>query len=118
MERKLFRKRDIILVAILLCVALFLFLGTNKNDGNTAEIWIDGELYKSFDLKEPFKISLDGGVVIEGDGKRAHFLHSDCPDKVCINTGWLEAEGEWAACLPNKTVLKITEGNGNVDTVS
>ena len=118
MERKLFGKRDIILIAVLLCVAFLLFFGISKNDGSTAEIWIDGKLYKSFDIREPFKISLESGVVIEGDGNRARFLHSDCPDKVCVNTGWLKTEGEWAACLPNKTVLKITKGNGNVDTVS
>ena len=118
MERKLFCKRDIVLIAVLLCTALFLFFGIKKHEGGNAEIWLDGSLYKSFDMSEPFKITLDNGVVIEGDGESAHFLHSSCPDKICINTGWLKSDGEWAACLPNKTVLKITEGNGNVDTVS
>ncbi|MBE6650710.1 MAG: NusG domain II-containing protein [Ruminococcaceae bacterium] len=118
MERKLFQKKDIIIVAVLLCVALFVFFGIKKDTGERAEIWIKGELYRTYDLNEPFELSLDNEIVIKGNGSEAWFHHSDCPDKVCINTGKLHISGEWAACLPNETVLKIVKDNGDVDTVS
>lgn len=35
------------------------------------------------------------------------FLHSDCPDKVCINTGFLKNDLDVACCLPNRTILFV-----------
>lgn len=35
------------------------------------------------------------------------FLHSDCPDKVCIHTGFLKNDLDVACCLPNRTILMV-----------
>lgn len=37
------------------------------------------------------------------------FLSSDCPDKVCVNTGFLRNDLEVACCLPNQTTLFVTQ---------
>ncbi len=118
MKRRLFQKRDVLLLTALLIIALLAFLFTSKDSGDTAEIWINGKLYRSYSLGVPFEEVLENGVVLTGDGKSAWFEHSDCPDKVCIETGKLSLSGQWAACLPNETVLKIVKDNGDVDTVS
>ena len=118
MERKLFRRRDILILAVLLAASVFFFLITSRDKGDVAEIWVGGEMMYSYPLGTPFSTILDNGVEIKGDGSSAAFVHSDCPDKVCVNTGDLSVSGEWAACLPNETVLKITKGNDGVDTVS
>lgn len=118
MERKLFRKRDIVLLLVILAVSAFFFFITSRDSGEGAEIWLDGKLYREFPLDTRFELTLDNGVTIVGDGESAWFSHSDCRDKVCVNTGRLSLSGQWAACLPNGTVLKITKGNGDVDTVS
>lgn len=39
------------------------------------------------------------------------FLSSDCPDKVCVNTGFLKNDLEVACCLPNQTTLFISQEN-------
>lgn len=101
----------------LLIIALLVFFLSSKDKGDVAEVWVGGSLYRSFDLDQPFELTLDNGAVIKGNGKKAWFDHSDCPDKVCVNTGKLSASGEWAACLPNETVLKIKNDNTDVDTV-
>ena len=118
MDRKLFRRTDIIILIILLTISAIFFFAMTDDKGEIAEIWIDGKVYRSFDLSEPFELSLDNGVTLMGDGDSAWFDNSDCKDKVCINTGKLSHDGQWAACLPNSTVLKIVKGDGNVDTVS
>lgn len=118
MERKLFRKKDVIILAVLCLAAIGVFLFASRDKGAVAEIWVDGKIFTSFSLDEPFELTLDNGVTLKGDGKEAWFSHSDCPDKVCINTGKLSVSGEWAACLPNETVLKIVKGDRKVDTVS
>ncbi len=118
MQRKLFTKRDIIVfAAIALLVVAFILLVPGEKGGE-AEIWVDGEMYRSYPLSRRFELTLDNGVSIEGDGESVWFVSSDCTDKVCVNTGKLSVSGEWAACLPNSTVLKITKGDGGVDIVS
>ena len=39
------------------------------------------------------------------------FLSSNCPDKVCVNTGFLKNDLEVACCLPNQTTLFISQEN-------
>lgn len=118
MERRFITKKSLIFIIVLLIVSLLLFFFVPKVSGNKVEIWIDGELYDSYLLKDSFSLTLENGVTIKGDGKSAYFEESDCPDKVCIKTGKLSLSGEWAACLPNKTALKITGRDGDADTVN
>ncbi len=117
MSKKLFNKKDIIVFLCLIAVAVVCFFFISRENGETVEIWRRGKLYETYDLNTPFELSLENGVIIKCDGKEAWFEVSDCPDKVCINTGRLSISGEWAACLPNETVIKI-RGNDSVDVVS
>lgn len=41
------------------------------------------------------------------DGK-IRVSHADCPDKICVNTGWLSA-GIPIVCLPNRLVIEFEE---------
>lgn len=34
--------------------------------------------------------------------------HADCPDQVCVATGWLQADGQSAACLPAGVILTVS----------
>ncbi len=34
-------------------------------------------------------------------------MHSNCPDKVCVNTGRVGKAGQSIACLPNHVIIKI-----------
>ncbi len=117
MERKLFQKKDIfVFLGIILLVLIFLcFLP--RETGKSAEIWVDGKLWRSYPLNEAFVAEPIKNVKIVGDGERACFEASDCPDKICVNTGKLTLSGQWASCLPNGVVLKIVKGDG-VDTVN
>ncbi|MBE6700592.1 MAG: NusG domain II-containing protein [Ruminococcaceae bacterium] len=118
MKRRLFKVSDIAVFVVLLFLALVFFLLKSNNKGEMVEVWVQGEMYQSFPLEKPFELELDFDVTIKGNGESAFFSHSDCPDKVCINTGKLSKEGEWAACLPNETVIKITGKKKSADTVS
>lgn len=39
---------------------------------------------------------------------RIRFAKADCPDQVCVRTGWVERSGQVAACVPGHLILKIT----------
>lgn len=56
--------------------------------------------------------------VILVDKGRIRFIQSDCPNQVCVNTGWLTQEGDMAACLPNRTVIVIENQSKQIDNIT
>ncbi|MDR0453403.1 MAG: NusG domain II-containing protein [Deferribacteraceae bacterium] len=46
-------------------------------------------------------------MVLEVQGGKARVVSSNCPDKICVNTGWVSECGHIAACLPNSVAVMI-----------
>lgn len=120
--RKLITKRDSLILAVLLVLAVVsvLFFKFGLKDGKTAVISVDGREYMRVSLDSQDRdITLSNGVLlILSDGKIG-FADSDCPDLVCVHTGMLSHTGDVAACVPNKTVIEIVgEKSADVDTVT
>ena len=44
------------------------------------------------------------------EGGRIRFSQADCPDQICVKTGWISRYGQISACAPGHLILKI-EGN-------
>jgi len=112
------KRNDFILFAIIVFIILLGFGGLKwhqSRPGNThrmAVITQNKKLVERIDLEavtEPREITLPGNfhetVLVEKD--RIRFKQADCPDKICVNTGWLEEPGDVAVCLPNRAVVKI-----------
>ncbi|OEF98653.1 NusG domain II-containing protein [Desulfuribacillus alkaliarsenatis] len=96
--------------------ALFLWNSTRgmaqQDDVLIAEIRQDGKLIREIDLhkiKDSKIVQIEGAitVVIEAQPGRIRFQSSECPDQVCVHTGWLTQQGQLAACLPSKTIVTI-----------
>ena len=110
----------LLVVSVVLC--LVFFLPRKNGDKNTANVYVDGELVFSVDLTETTTfertIETPGGYnVIQVDNGRIRVVDADCPDKVCVDTGWRTAGGAPIVCLPHKLVIKI-EKNGEFDAIS
>ncbi|WP_024834571.1 NusG domain II-containing protein [Ruminiclostridium josui] len=72
----------------------------------------------SLNKREVINISGVHKATIVAEKNRICFLESDCPDKICVKTGWLSQPGEIAVCLPNKIIIKLEQDkNQNVDGV-
>jgi len=116
---KFIKKTDFLIAVGLIVISLAawaIYREIKKEDSVTAEIYLDSELVETVELEkgEERYFSIDGkpNVVfhITEEGRIA-FVESDCPDKVCIQTGYIYMPGQFAACLPNGIVMKI---KGNV----
>lgn len=113
----------VILFAVVLAVALWLSFPAQQGD-LTAVIFKDGRELKRIALKgieTPIAFELTGEYhnhVVAENG-RIRYDASDCPDKICVYTGWLTRAGQSAACLPNKTLI-VLEGTqtGGVDLIA
>ena len=112
---KFFKKTDLVIIGIIVLagIALLLFW-QNGSDEVVAEIYHDGVLAKTvvLDGKSEYSFRLDNLSEVEFTvyaDKTIAFTKSDCPDKVCINTGHIGEHGRIAACVPNKVYIKIVK---------
>ena len=116
------KKGDVLIVAVLslICVFLFAFPLLKGSENVVAAVWLNGEKVKEIDLSsvsKSYEISVESCVLSVEKGK-IRFLSSDCPDKLCEKSGYLSKNGDTAACLPNKVVVKIETEKEKLDAVA
>ncbi|MBE6087199.1 NusG domain II-containing protein [Clostridium beijerinckii] len=114
----MFKKWDIIIIVILLCISLIpelvfgVIMGKHYN-GTYAEITIDGKFYKKINLSEhrgedqiDIKTSY-GDNIIEVKDKSIKVIDADCKDKICVRSGFISEPGQIIVCLPHKLMIEI-----------
>jgi len=121
------KKGDVMLTALVLLAALSLFLVFLRmpSQNVTAVISLDGTVKDKIaltGLSEPITFeyqNLGYRNIVRAENGRIRVEAADCPDKVCLNTGWISRPGQSIICLPAHLVIRIegTNGNNNVDTV-
>lgn len=102
----------VFLVLVTVACLLYLLAVQNPAKGCIADIYQNGKLILSIPLdrvKEPY--SLD----IEGDNDCVNHIEirpggigvtwADCPDKLCVNQGFIHSPAIPIACLPNRLVI-------------
>jgi hypothetical protein len=119
------KKGDIVLIISIIIIAA-VFVGmrffNNKNQHRIAEIIQDKVVVKRIDLdkvnkQERIKVpGLFNEIVLVEQG-RIRFEQAECPDKVCVKTGWLSRTGDSATCIPNRAMIRIIGENKELDGV-
>ncbi|MDL2324481.1 NusG domain II-containing protein [Ruminococcaceae bacterium OttesenSCG-928-A16] len=113
-----FRKTDLTFIGIILAIAvgLFAFWQLNKTTGATAQVTVgltpSGQTVTSYALNKNQVIHIDTAdlpVQLEVLDGKIRFINSVCPDHNCEAFGWLQHEGDWAACLPAGVVVRMAE---------
>ncbi|MEN6386119.1 MAG: NusG domain II-containing protein [Veillonellales bacterium] len=103
----------VIAVAILGFAGLKFFQAHNNSDHMRAVIKQDDKIVERIDLDsvvEPRRIDISSGThhnIIRVEKGRIRFETADCPDQICVNTGWLTNKGNLAVCMPNKVLIYI-----------
>lgn len=116
------KKRDIILIASILVVAIafFLIVELTKEEGAGVVVKVDGVEVAEYSLSKNGTYPLNGGtnILVIEDG-RAYLSDANCPDKLCVHQGKISRTGEVITCLPNKlTVTVYGAAQNHVDLVS
>lgn len=103
-----------ILVTLAAVMLMFQFPSpSSTSDERKALILVDGQVFREFSAAE---LQAGGSLVFD-----AHDLHytveyakgnirisqADCPDQVCVQTGWVSRQGQLAACVPGHVILKV-----------
>ena len=119
---RLFKKGDILLTALILivCIAL-IFIPKLLSSDLVATVYLDGETVETIklsDVEKNFTFSPCDNVEIEVQKDRIRFLSSDCPDKLCVKSGWLSSSGATSACLPEKVVITVSGEKSDFDIMT
>ncbi len=115
------KKRDIILIAsiLIVAIALFLVVEMTKEEGAGVTVKVDGVDIAEYSLSKNGTYSLNGGtnILVIEDGK-AYLSDANCPDKLCVHQGKISMTGETITCLPNKLTVTVFGTEQSVDLVS
>lgn len=115
------KKRDIILIASILAVAIafFLIVELTKEEGAGVVVKVDGQEVAEYSLSKNGTYPLNGGtnILVIENGK-AYLTDANCPDKLCVHQGKISRTGEVITCLPNKLTVTVFGAEDSVDLIS
>ena len=82
-----------------------------------------GEVIRTVDLAaaadEVFEVTAgDMHNTVEIKDHRIRISSADCPDRTCVNMGWLSSGAMPIVCLPHHLVIEFVTDSGGVDAVT
>ncbi|MGN0650563.1 MAG: NusG domain II-containing protein [Oscillospiraceae bacterium] len=118
-------KKNLFIAAVIAaCCALaalvWVLLNSTTADKAAAQIYVDGQLYKTLPLDEDCELVINtqhgSNTVMVSDGSVA-VTAADCPDKVCVRTGAVSGGGIPIVCLPHRLEIRVVSAESAVDIV-
>ncbi len=104
---------------LVVCLALSAFLWLPRTDAACVQVWSEGKLLHTLDLRvdRVLTVTTDRGinVITVRDGKVA-VTEADCPDGYCVARGFCSS-GVQIVCLPHRLELRFV-GEQAVDAVT
>lgn len=114
----------IILILLILGIAGSLFVYRHSSGRCVAHIYQNGELIRTIDLNDvteniSFEITGENGAsnTIEVHPGEIGIVAASCPDKVCVNMGFIRNDRLPITCLPNKLVIEIESGSAEENEI-
>jgi len=97
--------------AVLLCAGIALSFAVMPDlEGSTVLVDVGGKTVAKLDLREEKEITVKGekgDLRIEVRDGRVRVAEADCPNRICVRTGWRSRGGDVIVCVPNRTVVRI-----------
>lgn len=102
-------------------IGVLAYMSLSRSSHHIAEIKQDGKVIRTIDLdqvegSEEISIAYgDGYNLIRVEHGRIRVVDSDCPDELCVKTGWITESGQSIICLPHKLIVNIQGGSKEID---
>lgn len=118
-----------ILIALTLLVITsyagsLIYQHAQSRDNLVAVIYKDGKVYQRVNLigaaDQELVVTGDNGSfnTIEINSGRISISDANCPNKFCVNSGWLSRPGQISVCAPHRVRVVIEGGPEAVDTIA
>lgn len=112
------KKWDKIIIASLLVLSflphLFFGMFVSKDYNKTyAVVTVNGKPYKEIPLTgqisaKDYRIETEYGTnLLRVENERIAIIEADCPDKICVEPGFIHKPGQSLVCLPNRVYVEI-----------
>lgn len=119
------KKRDIILISVILAVALIflLVIKLTEKEGAVVIVTINGEKIAEYSLNKNGEYSLNGGThILKIQDGEAWMLYADCPtlgETKCTYQGKISKTNQAISCVPYALVVIVEGGEpAEVDLIS
>ena len=112
------KKKEIIVIVGLFVFALVAFFGfqwvnTNKKNQQMINVSYENEVILQFDPTKDDVYTINGYIgemVIEVKDGKWRMQKADCPNQICVNTGWVSLDPSITnpgliSCIPNHIVV-------------
>lgn len=112
----LLTRGDKIIIGILLLLSLsgigLNIMSMSTAGQKTAEVYKDGKLVETIPLRAGYhqELRLGGDKqfnLLVADNGRIRVAEADCPDQICVHTGWISIAPQQIVCLPYRVVIKV-----------
>lgn len=111
----------VLLLAAVAAIVCCIRIWWPREAGRTAVI-VTPYSEQRYSLSQTTTVTVEGnnGTVlsIEINGGRVRVLDSNCPDHVCVHSGWLSQNGQTAACVPAGVSVRVIGGSQEIDGVT
>lgn len=109
----------------IVCGVIWSLSQNSLHDNPIAQIRQDGKIIRTVDLsavKEPYELTVSekhGGYnKIRVEKGKIAVVEADCPDKICVNQGYIENSTVPIVCLPHKLSITVTGKENSIDAVA
>ncbi len=111
---------DVLLIVILAGSSLAMWFRRTGNASvpDRAYIYQGNKLYEIVSLRQPEKKDLNIGkarITIEVKSGAIRVVESNCPNKLCVRTGWISQPGQTIICALNRVVIEVQGKKGRYD---
>ncbi len=97
----------VILISVAIAAAMtIVFFRMRTSGAEYAGVAVNGEMQKELLLSKDYLLELDS-MNIEVKNGRIRITSSECPRKICVESGWISSPGQSLICIPNRTVVFI-----------
>ena len=110
---------------VTVCAAVWLIQKSRVPEGTAmARIELSGKVIREIDLSavaEPFEFTVEaenGSNTVRVEKGRIAVTEADCPDKVCVKTGYIENRAMPIVCLPHRLVITVNGNDSEYDAVA
>lgn len=120
--------KHIIVALALLIIASYatstLYQHAQGSDELVAVIYKDREVYQRVSLSRAADhqikvIGVNGSFnTIEINNRKIRVSDANCPNRLCVHSGWLSRPGQISVCAPHRVRVVIEGDTGAVDTTA
>ena len=116
----------LLIIVLITSGATLVYKNSIKGSENIAVIKREGKVIKTIDLNkvvspQEFTLKTENGhyntIAVKHNSIR--IIDANCPNKICVKSGWISKPGDIIVCLPFKLIININaQSNDNIDGVT